>query len=177
MANNKNIEKLTTLIRDVLSIKDFTTLEDWQNSILRLGGELRVDPNFPDDAYITKMSDDQNPYFSITISPYHTFERINFSLAHELGHLFLHMSYLVNDEAWREIEVGKSYTRLGSDLLEFQANEFAANLLMPKEEFLKLAMENRNENNFYNIEPLLERFRVSRQAIINRGRWLGIFPW
>lgn len=174
---SENIEKLTKLINNLFLKQTFATIGDWNVFIAKLGGELKIDQNFLEDPCIIKMSDNKNTYFSITISPHHTLERINFSLAHELGHLFLHMFYLIDDESWKKIEIGKRYSKSYNDLLEFEANEFASNLLMPKEEFLKLAMENRNENNFYNIDPLIERFRVSRQAIINRGKWLGIFPW
>jgi Zn-dependent peptidase ImmA (M78 family) len=34
------------------------------------------------------------------ISPYQSEERRKFTIAHELGHLFLHMGYLLDSDLW-----------------------------------------------------------------------------
>lgn len=68
--------------------------------------------------------------FNIYLSPYTTPLRDNFTIAHELGHYVLHF-YL--QEPRPELPV--CFTRYGSGQLEWQANRFAAALLMPAEEF------------------------------------------
>jgi len=47
---------------------------------------------------------------------------------------------------------------------------------MPKQEFIDIC-EQYLDKNKYNIIPISEYFKVSHQAAINRGRWLGIFAW
>lgn len=51
----------------------------------------------------------------------------NFTIAHELGHYFLH--YKENDQI-------RLFARYGDGILEIEANRFAAALLMPKDEII-----------------------------------------
>lgn len=70
--------------------------------------------------------------------------RKRFTLAHELGHLFLHMDFF---DAEKQKEHGEYkdcifYRKEGNYAEEeLQANEFAASLLMPSEAFFKKAAE------------------------------------
>lgn len=73
----------------------------------------------------------QDDGFIIYISPFQSTERRKFTIAHELGHLFLHMGYRINSDLWNK-QMDATYYRAGDSLLEYQANEFAAALLMPK---------------------------------------------
>ncbi|WP_161949177.1 ImmA/IrrE family metallo-endopeptidase [Desulfomicrobium norvegicum] len=59
--------------------------------------------------------------------------RDNFTVAHELGHFFLHTEDK-GDEILR-------FTRRGSNRREWEANWFAAELLMPEREFKKAVLE------------------------------------
>ncbi|GBU25372.1 hypothetical protein R83H12_02015 [Fibrobacteria bacterium R8-3-H12] len=112
--------------------------------------------------------------------------RDSFTIAHELGHLFLHMGYLLDEEKWNSISEYQDsafYRMAGIDgkpgryaQEEHEANEFAANFLMPKDEFIFIAKQHL-ENNKYNIKPIAEHFKVSVPAVANRGKWLGIFAW
>ena len=63
----------------------------------------------------------------------------NFTLAHEIGHYFLHEGLSVSDSN-KEIN---SFRAIG---IEKQANEFASELLYPKELFLEDYYEIINEN-------------------------------
>lgn len=64
----------------------------------------------------------------IRLSPITGFLRDNFTIAHELGHYFLHSG---SPPGTVPIRVG----RWGADLLEQQANRFAASFLMPRRLF------------------------------------------
>ncbi|HSI86103.1 MAG TPA: ImmA/IrrE family metallo-endopeptidase [Candidatus Methylacidiphilales bacterium] len=68
--------------------------------------------------------------FIIRLSPITSLLRDNFTIAHELGHYFLHSGekpgYGTNP-----IKIG----RYGTGTVEQQANRFAAALLMPRQEF------------------------------------------
>jgi len=136
------------------------------------------------DAYIKKNGTDS---FVIHRNKNKNSElRDSFTVAHELGHLFLHMGYLLDDEKWNSISEYQDsafYRMAGVDgkpgryaQEEHEANEFAANFLMPKNEFIFVAKQHL-ENNKYNIKPIAEHFKVSAPAAANRGKWLGIFAW
>ena len=68
--------------------------------------------------YIHKLSD-----FDIILPSYTSVLRDKFTLAHEMGHYFLHFNS--SDEK-------KMAARMGTGQIEWEANWFAARLLMPK---------------------------------------------
>lgn len=106
-------------------------------------------------------------------------ERNRFSIAHELGHLFLHMGFIFDEEKWNNKEdySDSVYYRFGHSEEEYEANEFAAALLMPKEHFQKVCLKNLENGTEYNITKIAEAFKVSEEAALTRGRWLGLFAW
>lgn len=122
------------------------------------------------DGTIRKLDDDKYD-FEIAISESQSSERKNFTIAHELGHLFLHMGYRTNNRVW-EKQDDRVYMRFGSSEQEYQANEFAAALLMPEYEFERKFYEF-SEGNRVNITKLANYFKVSRAAALTRGRFLG----
>lgn len=76
--------------------------------------------------------------------------RLNFTLAHELAHIFLKHSDLPDeckDDFERELE-------------ELEANEFAGRLLMPKQKILSC--------NFASLSKVAKYFNVSESAILKR---------
>ncbi|MBQ7080245.1 MAG: ImmA/IrrE family metallo-endopeptidase [Fibrobacter sp.] len=64
--------------------------------------------------------------FTIKLHPLATTERQRFTLAHELGHYFLHS---------KQGAVPLKAFRLGTSMAEQEANYFAAELLMPEDMF------------------------------------------
>ncbi len=100
--------------------------------------------------------------FDIRLSPYTYYLRDNFTMAHELGHYFLHCDHSDTNK-----ERPLVFTRYGSGRDEAQANRFAAALLMPAEEF----RQKRKEFN-HNITMLAAHFQVSRPAVKVRSSYL-----
>lgn len=88
-------------------------------------------------------------------------ERITFTLAHELGHYFLH-----NGDKLR-IDKYNYHQNSTEALEESEANYFAASLLMPETEFLKLYKDSED------IEAVSKYFGVSIIAAKNRLRWIS----
>jgi Zn-dependent peptidase ImmA (M78 family) len=105
-------------------------------------------------------------------------ERDRFSIAHELGHLFLHMGYLVDAAAWNRIDEYRDSPmfRHGHSEEELEAHEFAASFLMPALDFKGVAKRNYVANS-YDVSSIARVFDVSVPAARNRGRWLGMFSW
>jgi Zn-dependent peptidase ImmA (M78 family) len=73
---------------------------------------------------------------------------------------------------WSDTQAYEVYNRFGASEEEFEANEFAAAFLMPEEDF-KAAAKRANSV----ASEIALSFGVSADAALNRGRWLGIFPW
>ena len=86
--------------------------------------------------------------------------RERFGVAHELGHFSLHIGVLTGDR-----------------LTETQANRFASALLMPRTTFsseCRLAIRG-SRLHWQGLSELKIRWKVSKAAIIFRGRQLGMF--
>lgn len=139
----------------------------------QLGGRIEESPN------IENMSDGsvrkEGNGFVIYVSPYQTTERRTFTIAHELGHLFLHMGYVINQELW-ERPASETYYRFGDSLKEYQANEFAAAFLMPKKKYKEI-MDQFTQGNIVETGKVADYFRVSVSAASTRGKFLGYLQW
>ena len=100
----------------------------------------------------------------IGINKYDSPNRQNFTLAHELGHYYLHKHQLMNKKHEDLILLrDNEYTPM-----EREANEFAANLLMPEEKFRNFINSGTNQ-----VKDLAEKFNVSINAIRYRAYKLG----
>ncbi|EKD55897.1 MAG: hypothetical protein ACD_59C00004G0001 [uncultured bacterium] len=150
---------------------------DVHRAIELLNGKLE-NADLPEntDACIKKELDSFNIYINST----KPILRERFSIAHELGHLFLHMGYLVDQKKWSEINnfYDSIFYRANNNysIEEYEANEFAASFLMPSDEFKKIVVENLR-NGKVNIQPIAQYFGVSEVAASFRGKFLGIFQW
>jgi Zn-dependent peptidase ImmA (M78 family) len=111
----------------------------------------------------------------IGVNAIHHPNRQRFTIAHEIGHFELHRDMLS-----KEVHVDKSFpaalmrdnaAATGTDLIEIQANQFAAALLMPKS-ILEVALEGKafDIDNEKPIEELAKKLRVSKQALEYRIR-------
>ncbi len=101
--------------------------------------------------------------FIIRLSPHTSPLRDNFTIAHELGHYFLHY----DPEAPVPDNRLVVFYRYGSDEFEWQANRFAAAFLMPKDEFVRL-----HKKYGGNAGLLAGHFQVSRPAVEVRASYI-----
>lgn len=162
---------INELAHKVISTYDITIpITDIEKIVQRMGGKIEEKFNFDDlcDGTICKVGTNS---FHIAISPFQNPQRKTFTIAHELGHLFLHMGFRTNNQLW-EHQNETVYRRFGLSEQEYQANEFAASLLMPKEIYKKVLDEN-SSGNLANISEVACYFKVSVAAATNRGRFLG----
>lgn len=117
----------------------------------------------------------QGDGFVVFVSSFQSAERRKFTIAHELGHLFLHMGYRINEDLWNR-QKNTTYYREGDSSVEYQANEFAAALLMPKNKYKEI-MDNNTKGNKVETGKIAEYFGVSVSAASNRGKFLGYLQW
>lgn len=169
---NKLAEDLVAVIEEQLSLKFPFDLEE---IIKELGGEIEEE-EIAEGGY-AKIVKTNESGFKITIDPYSSFtlRRNRFSIAHELGHLLLHMHYL-DKIGWQEVPIGESSSkyRFGRGLEEREANEFAASFLMPEEKFRAIS-EQYCKDGYYYVDKIADYFDVSFEAATYRGVNLNIW--
>lgn len=161
------IKQIVDVLIDVCSIEIPVDLE---NLVGLLGGQITMSTEVSSAYGSVKRIN--NTDFIITVSPNQSKQRMRFTIAHELGHLFLHMGF--PSETSEKLEM----YRIGASEQEYQANEFAACLLMPEKKFIKTVMQHSNQiTGEVNIKAIAQFFNVSEASVINRGKWLGIIEW
>lgn len=100
--------------------------------------------------------------------------RTRFTFAHELGHFYIseHAHALVNGEA----PAHSSFTGYKSNnIIERQADHFAANLLIPKENLLRV-YRRRKTFQFDTLKDIIKTFQVSKLAALYRVFMLNLHP-
>lgn len=136
-----------------------------------LGAELRFQPLDDELSGMIFVKDDVP---IIGVNSLHHPNRQRFTLAHECAHLILHRDVISS-----EVHVDKQFPVLmrdglsatGSDEMEIQANQFAAELLMPKDMLEHaLAGKTLDIDDEGPIEELARNFKVSKQALAFRIR-------
>lgn len=112
----------------------------------------------------------------IGVNSAHVDRRRRFTIAHEIGHLVLHKGRpLVLDHVRVNFRDANSST--ASDLEEIQANAFAAEILMPKDQVIasaKKLLEDESMTEAAVIGYLAQGFDVSEQAMEYRLINLGL---
>lgn len=166
----KLINDIAEGVREIYGIA--TPIIDIDQIVRKMGGDVIEDPTIDNlsDGRIRKIDEES---FIIEVSPFQSEERRNFTIAHEIGHLFLHMGY--GTERWGEQD-SISYYRSGNSKLEYQSNEFAAVFLMPQQDY-KREMDKHTEGNLVNTYEIAKYFHVSVDAAANRGKQLGYLRW
>jgi Zn-dependent peptidase ImmA (M78 family) len=115
----------------------------------------------------------------IGINSSHHENRQRFSIAHEIGHLFLHEKEMFIDKVVK-VNFRDSRSSMAIDFEEIEANAFAAELLMPSEfvqkEINKLL--NQKDSHYFDkdtlISSLAKIFQVSTISMEYRLNNLGI---
>ena len=169
--DNSTRRMINSLAEDVLSAYNISVpIGNIDEIVEKLGGTIQKEAFFSDGAV-----EKEGNGFKIIVSPFQDEKRERFTIAHELGHLFLHMGYRTNNELWEKQE-NNIYHRTGNSEKEYQANEFAAAFLMPATEYLSV-LNKVAEGNMVDTSKIAEYFNVSIEAAANRGKFLGYLRW
>lgn len=107
----------------------------------------------------------------IGVNEFESDERKRFTIAHELGHLFLHKN-AVNYDQGGIMLFRDGHSSEGTDHREVQANRFAAELLMPEQDIRQdLAKEKTfdlmTDPNLLRplVDKMAKKYKVSEQAM------------
>lgn len=160
---NDIINNLTEDIIDVYNIQ--IPIKNIEDVVTILGGCVEEDNNVC-SSEIKRRNDSFVIYVSVDLMP----DRKRFAIAQELGHLFLHMGYKISPSLWSK-QKNMAYYISKSPLEEYQANEFANALLMPKTEYKKI-LDKCTTGNKVATREIAEYFGVSVSAASTRGKSL-----
>jgi len=164
-----------TLINDLAaSFRKAMNIEqdpfDIEKTVSDLGGGVEFFNDSINEEEVVKTEDGS---FIIRVDKSGSQARQKFSIARELGHLFMHMQY-GNDE-WNRIEPGQYRRPPGLyTALEEEANEFSAAFLMPAGRFMEVAKET-SDDQFYYPDKIAGIFNTYEDAVVFRGKSLGLW--
>lgn len=168
--NNEMKILINNLTQDIINLYNIQIpIKNINDVVATLGGSVEESINI--DNMPNNGIRKQNNGFIIYTSPFQSLEKKKFTIAHELGHLFLHMGYKTNPELWDK-QKNASYYKADNLLKEYQANEFAAALLMPQEAYEKI-MNQYTIGNKVETCKIADYFEVSVSLASNRGKFLG----
>jgi Zn-dependent peptidase ImmA (M78 family) len=137
--------------------------------VARLGGRIHYKNAPPGDAkpesMVVKSANDFTIYLPTMTSP----ARDRFTVAHELGHLFLHYPRAIKEAPGATMVATRWVDESDPEQqrAEWEANWFAAAFLMPAAAF-KEAFQNETP------EEVADTFGVSVQAVMIRAKSLGL---
>lgn len=165
----KNVDIAADIVRNALSLKTPISVSDLKHVISeQLPGRCVPDSQLSVDAEIRTI--EAGKKFEVRYQEEKPDTRMLFSIAHELGHLFLH---LLNQNGTLK-ETGALQRSMAWNEEELEANEFAAAFLMPEDEFVE-SCRRHVQGNRINITKVAEDFNVSVQAATVRGNVLGLW--
>lgn len=162
--SRKQIEAIASAVRSLLGVSRSGRIA--LQPILEFALDDIVDEAFfriVDDAELggaEAMTDGREPVITLSASTYMKLEkgdyRARMTVAHEIGHLILHSGQIVF-----HFEEPINDNRFDP---EWQADQFAAALLMPREAFAKMTT----------VHQAMKTFGVSKPAAICRAQVVGI---
>lgn len=169
----KSIEEFTEMFRSIMRLEEYIDLE---KLIIDLKGEIvNHDETF---TRISRINNGNEVSFSIALPITNDTSERRYLLAHSIGHLLIHMNYLLDDEKWQTTEdyFDSAYYRQGHNIENYEAHVFAMELLLDKRSFFRIAKENLIDG-VYRTDKISEHFEVPTQYVIERGRKLGLFSF
>lgn len=166
--NNLNPKELATDLLKSLNIRSSPVPVD--KIAKALGVQLKFSP-LDDELSGMIFIKDGTPI--IGVNALHHSNRQRFTIAHELGHLMMHRNILEN-----EVHVDKQFKILmrdglaatGTDTIEIQANQFAAELLLPSFLLDTLLSKEFDIDDEGPLDALAKKFKVSKQMLEYRIR-------
>jgi len=163
--DKSKVEDLAQRFSEVLG---FRPGDDIRGVVAKLGGEVVFGSTGHEDIESGSLIARSRNDFRIFLSALTSFERDRFTIAHEIGHLILHWDVTQKKNpgaimrATRFIDPSSEIQKRA----EWEANWFAAELLMPKKDFIESLPSD--------ITELQRKYDVSAAAIQARAKALGV---
>lgn len=176
MASMARRQRIQPVVEGLLARVGVTEPPIPVESIAKLcGADIRFAPFDGNNGDVSGMLYQDGMRTIIGVNALHARTRQRFTMAHELGHLCLHSAdklHLDRDfrVAWRDEKSSQA-----TDVSEIEANEFAAELLMPAAMLERDLHGHRVDyEDDEQVSKLATRYRVSLQAMVIRLTNLGL---
>ncbi len=159
--NTEQIESITDTIHEAMNIDNNTVI-----NVIDIAQNLGFDvfaSDFTEDnvsGMVINSSSEKSIYVNVDDMP----ERQRFTIAHEIGHIVLH--HVDQEEEYRTVDFRSNNEKY--DPREYEANNFAASLLIPRE---KAIYEWKKLND---VDDFALTFKVSKSAAAIRLNNLGL---
>ncbi len=163
-------QKIQTLVSSILDEYKLNEVPVQVESLAQhIGAEIRRD-NLKSS--LSGFAVQKNGSKFIGINSNESPERQRFTIAHEIGHLFLHKKDIVNYDLDGAMLFRDGHSKQGTDVREIEANRFAAEILMPEAGLrerlaaagvVDLVGEDTKTNKL--IAKLAKEYQVSTQAM------------
>lgn len=174
-------ELIDGLVEEIISeYKISIPIEDMSKVVNRIGGRVEYINNV--NRLINGTIRKEKDSFVIYVELYKNRQQQNFSIAHDLGHVFIHMGYKIDNKLWDKYKDGEYFAPTFWDQVN-TVNKFAYSLLMPRKhykEYIKSYIECCDMSGYpeiynahLNIESVAVHFGVSISAAHERGKLLG----
>lgn len=174
-AMRKTLNKQAEVLFDKLGLKPGFDIKE---TVERLGGEIQIKENLKEniEAQICPKEGSNDGFLIECKTAFDNNDvYTRFSIAHELGHLFLHMA-IPDDEKGYKLIGSFHKEEQNTSINEWEAEEFAAAFLMPENIFrIKVDavwMDNKINDK---IEYIANMFKVPYKSVITRGKGLEIW--
>ncbi len=143
--------------------------------VIDLGGEIVHVEEVEDNADAQITPNEEGDSFQIfCVNKEIDAEYVRLAVAHELGHLFLHMSKIADDGNY-VIEGTYAHKNISSSMVEWEAEEFALAFLMPESVFRNAVEEAEGDEKIADkIQWLADKFKVPYKSVIVRRKSLEI---
>lgn len=122
------------------------------------------------------------PKWAIVVNAHDAPVRQRFTIAHELGHLLIHRYSTAHADGRYQVRFRNEKSASGSVREEIEANQFAAELLMPERDVRRLAVrlsldvldQDTDKEAIRQLVSAAKKFQVSAQALSFRIANLGM---
>jgi len=160
--------QISAFAESIANQLNYQPCDDILAAIAKIGGKVKIEDTLLSDPERSgSLFVDGNNDFTIIVPAHTSPSRDRFTIAHELGHFFVHYLWKCSKDGTAPFKM--MALRKDSERVEWEANWFAAAFLMPSDVFRE-----RHQALGGDIEKLASAFCVSQAAAEIRARSLGL---
>jgi len=175
----KYIDDLSDKVRKACGFDDNRFPVDLELCVANIGGDMVRAERRP-QSIIEKVGSES---FRVSVWQGMSPSKDRMCVAHELGHLFLHMGFCVDEDNWNAFSAGQEDPKrlFGYMDIDYEARSFGLAFLIPRYA-LEHEVWKQQGGGRVDLKPIAAHFGVAADDVREQGQWLGVFyrdfwPW